>query len=263
MTELHNGMAVEISGEGEALLCIHGLGGTSNIWTPVMGALSGFRVIRPDLPGSGRSPLPDGVLSIAFYVERMKQLLDDLSVSQVHLVAHSMGTIIAMHLTAQYPGLVKSLALFGPLLSPPDTGRAAIQERSRAAISGGLSAMQKIADTIVTGALSAETHASNPAVVALVRECVMRQTPEGYGASCGALAEAQPADIRKITAPVMLITGNEDAVGSPEKMHEFAKDLSNCRETVLTDCGHWTTFEKPEECADRLMHFYQDLKISP
>lgn len=259
MTELRKGMAVEISGEGEALLCIHGLGGTSNTWTPVMGALSGFRVIRPDLPGSGRSALPDVPLSIAFYVEKMKQLLDDLAVTQVHIVAHSMGTIIAMHLAVQYPEMVKSLALFGPLLSPPDAGRAGIRERSRTATEGGLSAMQKIADVIITGALSAETHTSNPAVVALVRECIMRQTPEGYGASCSALAEAQPADIRKITVPVMLITGNEDAVGSPEKMHEFAKNLSNCRETVLSDCGHWTTFEKPEECTDRLVHFYQDI----
>ncbi|RYY52990.1 MAG: alpha/beta fold hydrolase, partial [Comamonadaceae bacterium] len=48
-------MLVEDEGEGDAVVCLHGLGGTSNTWTPLMPALAGYRVIRPDLPGSGRS----------------------------------------------------------------------------------------------------------------------------------------------------------------------------------------------------------------
>ena len=57
-THVLNGLAVEIDGEGEALLCIHGLGGSSNNWTPVLPALGGFRRIRPDLPGSAERALP-------------------------------------------------------------------------------------------------------------------------------------------------------------------------------------------------------------
>src|SRR5437763_1714662 len=45
-------MAVEDEGEGEAIVCLHGLGGTSNTWTAVMPALAGYRVVRLDLPGS-------------------------------------------------------------------------------------------------------------------------------------------------------------------------------------------------------------------
>ena len=48
-------MAVEVDGEGDAVVMVHGLGGTSNTWTPLMPALSRHRVIRLDLPGSGRS----------------------------------------------------------------------------------------------------------------------------------------------------------------------------------------------------------------
>ena len=55
-TQNIKGLSVEIDGDGPALLCIHGLGGSSNTCTPLMGALTGFRVIRPDLPGSARSP---------------------------------------------------------------------------------------------------------------------------------------------------------------------------------------------------------------
>ena len=43
--------------------------------------------------------------------------MDRAGVERAHVVAHSMGTIIAAHLAASEPGKVASLALFGPLLS--------------------------------------------------------------------------------------------------------------------------------------------------
>jgi 3-oxoadipate enol-lactonase len=41
-----------------------------------------------------------------------------------HVVAHSLGTIVALHLAAREPKTVRSLALFGPPLAPPDAARA-------------------------------------------------------------------------------------------------------------------------------------------
>ena len=61
-TQFVDRVAVEIDGAGDAVLMIHGLGGTSNFWTPVLPALSRFRTIRPDLPGSGRSHRVEGPL---------------------------------------------------------------------------------------------------------------------------------------------------------------------------------------------------------
>ena len=48
-------VAVEDEGEGDAVVCVHGLGGSSNTWTPLMPALARRRVLRIDLPGSARS----------------------------------------------------------------------------------------------------------------------------------------------------------------------------------------------------------------
>ena len=90
-TQLFNGMAVEIDGEGDPLLCVHGLGGSSNSWTPLMEALEGFRIIRPDLPGSARSALLEGKLSIDVYVTALEQLLAELNIESVHVAAHSLG----------------------------------------------------------------------------------------------------------------------------------------------------------------------------
>src|SRR5262245_54398412 len=102
---------------------IHGLGGTSNVWTPVLPALSRHRTVRPDLPGSGRSSRVEGALSIERFVHSMERVCAVLGVSRVHVAAHSLGTIVAFHLAVTAPRLVRSLALFGPLVCPPDTAR--------------------------------------------------------------------------------------------------------------------------------------------
>ena len=58
-------IAVEIDGDGDAVLMLHGLGGTSNTWAALAPAFTRFKRIRPDLPGSGRSDRAEGPLSIA------------------------------------------------------------------------------------------------------------------------------------------------------------------------------------------------------
>src|ERR671925_1861905 len=115
-TQLIERMAVEIDGQGEAILFVHGLGGTSNVFTPQVLALgSRYRTVRPDLAGSGRSP-SSGPLSIAGFADAIVRLARVLGIERAHLVGHSMGTIVCQHLAVAEPRLVRSLALFGPLL---------------------------------------------------------------------------------------------------------------------------------------------------
>lgn len=258
-TQILNGIAVEVSGEGQALLCIHGLGGSSNTWTPVLPAFDGFKVIRFDLPGSARSALASTPLSIEVYVQTVEHVLEALGVDKVHVVAHSMGTIVAAHFAARHPDRVNSLALFGPLLAPPDAGRAGIQARADLARSGGAEAMQEIADAIVKGATAQQTKDSQPAVVALVRECIMRQPAEGYSQSCEALSKAQPAAVETITAPVLLVTGDQDGVAPVAAVKAFTERLAKGHMVTFDACGHWTTFEKPVQCVAELKQFYQSI----
>lgn len=254
-----NGLAVEIDGQGPALLCIHGLGGSSNTWTPVMGAFEGMRVIRPDLPGSARSPLGREALSIETYVDALAGVLAELEVDTLHIAAHSLGTIVAQHFAVAHPARVKSLALFGPLAAPPDAGRAGIRARAELA-RGGDAAMQEIADAIVKGATSAQTKSDQPAVLALVRESVMRQPPEGYAQSCEALAGAQPAAVERLDMPALLVTGDQDGVAPPANVEALAARIAGSRRIVVADCGHWTTYEKPQACIEALREFHAALR---
>lgn len=259
-TILVKNVVVEVEGVGQPVVCIHGLAGSSNNWTPVQRAFEGMKVIRLDLPGSSRSELAADPLSIDLYVETIAAVLAELQVSGAHVVAHSMGTIVAQHLAVNHPELVKSLALFGPLIEPPEAGRAGMKARAALCREKGIVGMQEVADAIVKGATSAETKAQRPVTLTLVRESVMRQTAEGYAQSCEALAGAKAADVEKIAVPTLLVTGSEDGVGPPAAVKAMGERIQGSKVTVLDGCGHWTTFEKPAECVAELLAFYNTAK---
>jgi pimeloyl-ACP methyl ester carboxylesterase len=249
-------MAIEIDGEGDPVVMIHGLGGTSNTWTPLATAFLRHKRVRLDLPGSGRSHRVEGPLSIARFVQATRRAMAAASVERAHVVAHSMGTIVAAHLAAAEPQAVRSLALFGPLLAPPEPARGAIRTRGEKARSEGVEGMQAIADTLVQAATSAETRAQRPAAVAFVRESLMRQDPDGYARTCDALADAQAADTSKIACPTLLVTGEEDGVAPPQSVRMMGEKIAGSRVEVLRGCGHWTPLEKPDECVGLLQRFY-------
>lgn len=256
-TQFVGNLAVEIEGDGSPIVCVHGLGGSSNTWTPLMRAMQGHRTIRIDLPGSGRSSRLTGELSIARLAEAVLNVCHQLDITQAHFVGHSLGTIVCQYIATHHRQQVLSLALFGPFPCPPEAGRPGILARADKAATGGAIAMQEIADAIVVAATSKETREQQPAVVALIRESVMRQSPEGYSENCKALAVAEGAALEEISVPTLLVTGDQDGVAPPAVVAAMKDRIAGSRMVVLEGCGHWTTFEKPYECARELVNFHQ------
>ena len=252
MSNVVAGLAVEIAGDGAAVICVHGLGGTSNTFTPQLPVFASMRVIRPDLPCAGRTANSE-TLSITGMAAALVKLVDMLAVKSAHFVGHSLGTLICQHLAAERPELVRSLALLGGLYEPTAVARDALRQRAGAARSGG---MTEIADAIVAGALAAETKARNPAAVAFVRESVMRQSAEGYARSCEALAEAQAANHQRIRCPVVIINGDEDAVAPASMARTLAERITGARAIILPRCGHWPTIERVDQVNTELRRFF-------
>lgn len=254
-TQFFDRIAVETDGEGDAVVCVHGLGGSSNSWTPLMPALARHRVVRIDLPGSARSWRVEGPLSIERFVQAVLTVCTRLDIARAHFVGHSMGTIVCQHLAVQAPQCVRSLALFGPLLAPPDAARNAMRARADKARAEGVEGMQAIADAIVSAALSGDTRALRPVAVAAVRESLMRQDTDAYARSCEALADAQPAAVEQIKVPCLLVTGDEDAIAPPQSVRAISQRIAGSRVIVYPRCGHWHNFERPDECMRELRGF--------
>jgi 3-oxoadipate enol-lactonase len=108
-------------GRGEALVLIHGLGCSGADWAFQVAALEKrFRVIVPDLPGSGHSPPPRDEYDISGFASAIWSLLDHLQVSRANLIGFSLGGAVALEMAAQRPasvprlGLINSLATYRP-----------------------------------------------------------------------------------------------------------------------------------------------------
>lgn len=245
-------VVAEVVGEGPAVVMIHGLGGTSNMYQPQMPALSGYRVIRLDLPGSGRSPCPIAPLTIEVMSEAVIRAMAGMGVTSAHFVGHSMGTIVCQQIAVMQSSLVKSMALFGALAEPTEATRQGLGNRARLARSGGIA---DIADQIVANAISAHTRETSPAAVAFVRESITRQDPESYARTCEALAKASAVDARRISAPTLLVTGDADTVNPAGVGQALADKIKGAIFSSLDRCGHWATVESPRESSQKLADF--------
>jgi pimeloyl-ACP methyl ester carboxylesterase len=239
-------MMIEIDGAGPPVVFVPGLGATSNAFQPLIGALGGFRCIRLDLPGSGRSPLPFGALSIESFVAAVGEAIAALAGGPVHLVGHSMGALVCQHVAAKTPEHVASLALFGPIVAPTDASRQRLKDRASVARREG---MIGVADAVVAGGLSSASRNADPLLAAFVRESHMRQDPEGFAQSCEALAAAEGADLRGVRSAMLIVTGDEDSVAPPSAAQALADRVKRAKVKVLEHCGHWTPIERPVDCA--------------
>ena len=245
-------LSVEKHGSGEPVVLLHGLGSTANVWEPQVRALADrFTMIRYDLEGAGRSPYA-GTLSIDGWVQDLKALLDMEQIAKARLVGHSLGTLILQHFAVAYPTRVEKLVFIGVNRAPPEARRQAIRERVAKVRADGIDA---IVDTIVKGGVSPHTLVEKPEVVAFVRELLTRQPPEGYARSCEAMAAAVAADVRAITAPVLLIAGRDDAVSPVSNSEGIAADLPKAELRILEQCGHWHPIEQPAAVSKALREF--------
>jgi len=245
-------LAVDKQGSGEAVVFLHGLGSTLNVWEPQVRALAErFTLVRYDLEGAGRSPFA-GALSIEGWVEDLKALLDALGIARARFVGHSLGTLILQHYAVAHPKTVDKLVFLGVNRAPPEARRQAIRDRVAKVRAEGIEA---IVETVVKGGLSPHTLGEKPEVVAFVRELLTRQPDEGYARSCEAMAAAVAADVSGVTAPVLLIAGRDDNVSPVGNSEGLAADLKNAQLRILEQCGHWHPIEQPAAVSQALREF--------
>lgn len=112
------------------VIFIHGFISSSIFWTETVfpnfsdSAKSSYRFFAVDLLGFGKSPKPtDSLYTLGDHVDMIvRSVLQPYQVKSFHIVAHSLGCIIALALAARFPGSIKSLTLLAPPYFPVPNG---------------------------------------------------------------------------------------------------------------------------------------------
>ena len=104
-----------VTGEGRPVVLLHGFPDSGRLWRHQVPALAGagFQVIVPDLRGYGRSGKPEAVeaYSLALLTRDVTAILDDLEISEAHVVGHDWGAALAWTLAILAPDRVDHLAV--------------------------------------------------------------------------------------------------------------------------------------------------------
>lgn len=123
----------------EDVLFIHGFISSSAFWTETLfpnfskSVKSTYRLFAIDLLGFGRSPKPaDSLYTIREHLDMIERsVLEPHKVKSFHIVAHSLGCLLALALAVKHPGSVKSLTLLAPPYFPAPKGEQATQYMMR------------------------------------------------------------------------------------------------------------------------------------
>lgn len=267
LTRLPNGKqlnATKIGSGPNALVFIHGLGGNSEFFSPLLHKLdlTAYTSLVFDLEGHGLSPTKaTSKLTIESYAKDVRQLLQAVDLpteAGFTIVAHSMGCLVALLLASQNPGLVKTLVLLGPPPTPlPASAAEANLQRAATVRKEGL---RNVAISVARATTSAKTQAQRPLSLTVVQMSLLSQDPEGYAKGCTALASAKSlhidlGEIGKTVTKALIVTGAEDKVSTPAHVEKMAAALGNAEGLVLPDIGHWHVFEDVEGVSKALSPF--------
>jgi pimeloyl-ACP methyl ester carboxylesterase len=112
-------LAVDVSGEGRAVVLVSGLGGTGAFWRQLVEALGdGFRTIRFDQRGIGASERGTVPVTVRTLAEDVWEIIDALALDTPVLCGHSTGGAIVQEMALLRPGAAGSLILSGTWVGP-------------------------------------------------------------------------------------------------------------------------------------------------
>jgi 3-oxoadipate enol-lactonase len=255
-------LAVEVRGEGPAILFIHGYPLDRTIWREQIDALEGFRRIAPDLRGMGQSDAPDLGYSMSVYAADLAALLDVLGVDKVVLCGLSMGGYVALEFLRHHRSRVWGLVLMDTRAEAdtPEVRRtrdaAAAMAKERGAAS--------IADAMLPKVLAAAT-LGRPEMAERVRALMAGMPVPGIVGALAAMRDREGSEALLQTLagiPTLVVVGEADGLTPPAQARAMADSIPGARLAIISGAGHLPPMEQPEATTATLQEFLRSLKPS-
>jgi 3-oxoadipate enol-lactonase len=208
-------------------------------WVPRMG--QEFRLLRPDLPGLGRSAIPPGFeWSISSLAKILAHFLDSVGVQSAHIIGAKSGGSIAMQFAADYPQRTRTLVVASAPITPVSDKVAfhAPSSTSQRKRLGSAASKEQIEywDKMMSST-STETRAGIGKVEAAI--------------------DMEPV-LPHIVAPTLVITVDQSGLQSVEKVIQYQQKIPNSRLLVLPSDGYHVAVVKADECVTNVLSFIKE-----
>ena len=246
-----NGSGNASSGS-KPIVFIHGAGFDHTVWVlPARYfARKGYRVIALDLPGHGRSEGP-ALSTVDEMADWVLMSCDELSLSNITVVGHSMGSLVAYAIAAQKPELVSKLVLLGTSSPMPVTNLLldAARDNHHAAI--------EMANAWSHSSMGSLGAAENPGVSNMnADERLLERAKAGvYFADFSACNQYDASKLGAVKNPTLVLMGDRDKMTPAKSGIAVADLLPNSRTHLITECGHSMLSERPNKVLDALSNF--------
>jgi pimeloyl-ACP methyl ester carboxylesterase len=232
------------------IVLIHGVGSSAAEWKKVVDRLpDDLCVAAYDLRGHGTSSAPDGRWTIDDFVEDHLRVLGQLGIQRAHVVGFSLGGLIAQRLAVTHPERVDRLVVIGSVAGRTAQERERVLERLARVDAEGPAGAARVS---VQRWYSEAYLASHPDAAAAVVSRMERLDPAAYARAYRVLATTDLAeDLGRITAPVLVMTGEHD-VGSPPRMAQLIAESTGGRLVIVPGARHNVLEEEPEMIAKEI-----------
>jgi pimeloyl-ACP methyl ester carboxylesterase len=252
-------------GKGKPVILLHGFAEDGNVWNYQLEKLrEKFYVIVPDLPGSGKSEIMEGEISIEDYAEVVKAIVDvevinnenHISVKNLFaLIGHSMGGYITLAFAEKYPGLLNAFGLFHSTAYADDDAKKEIRRKGIEFIkSNGAAAFLK---TTTPNLFSEKTKKENPELV----EKLMEQSKGFSSESLIQYYEAmiqrpeRTSVLKSFDQPILFIMGKHDTAVPLQSSLEQCYLPSVSYIHILQNSGHMGMWEEKDKASEYLLNF--------
>lgn len=229
--------------DAAVLVFSNSLGTTGVMWDAQAAALSDrFRVLRYDARGHGSTPATRGPYTVGDLAGDVIDLIDRLELERVSFCGLSIGGMTGMWLGVNAPERIDRLVICctGMQLPPAEmwTERAA-QVRAEG--------MGCVIDATMERWFTPGFRERSPEVVGRIREIFLTTNPEGYAGCCEALAQFDMRDqLDAITAPTLVIAGEDDPVGTPERAGAVGEEIEGSHVVILPEARHLAAVEQAD-----------------
>jgi 3-oxoadipate enol-lactonase len=230
--------------DAPALLLGPSLGSSTAMWEPNVAVLAErMRVIRYDHRGEGESPVPPGPYEIGDIAGDVLSLMDRLDIERASFCGLSLGGMVGMWLGANAPERVDRLVLM--CTSSHMAPASAWAERAAAVREAGT--VEAVADGVVERWLTPPYARAHPEIREQLRAMLASQPTDGYVECCGAIERLDLRDdLQRISAPTLVIGGEDDPATPPEHQRLIAERIPGARLVLLRDAAHIANVEQAD-----------------